>query len=104
MSALLQVMAVAIGSYLIRISMVVALGRITLTDRVQRMLSLIGPAVLAALVAQLLLLHGQELRNLDQWHLAAVAAAGVAWWRKSIAWTLGAGMGALWVLLLVDRL
>jgi branched-subunit amino acid transport protein len=31
-------------------------------------------------------------------HLAAAVAFAVAWWTKSIAWTLAAGMGSLWVL------
>lgn len=104
MSALLYVLAVALGTYLIRISMIVALGRVTLTPRVRRALSLIAPSVLAALVAQLLLLDGQQLRGLDEWHVAALVAAGIAWWRRSITWTLGAGMGALWLLLLIERI
>ena len=104
MIALAQVVAVAIGTYLIRASMILALGRITLSPRVERALSLIGPAVLAALVAQLLVLDGQDIRSFDQWHLAAAAAGMVAFWTKSIGWTLGAGMASLWLLLLLERL
>ena len=104
MSALVQVIAVALGTYLIRVSMILALGRITLSERTRRALSLIAPAVLAALVAQTLLLDGSELRSFDQWHLAALAAAATAYWTRSIAWALGAGMASLWLLLLVDRI
>jgi len=103
-SPLAQVLAVAVGTFLIRASMIAALGRVTLGDRTMRALGLIAPGVLAALVAQTLLLEEQTIRSFDQWHLAAFAAAGVALWTRSIGWTLGAGMAALWVLLLVGGL
>ena len=104
MNALAQVLAVAVGTYLIRVSMIAALGRVTLGERTMRALGLIAPAVLSALVAQTLLLDGQEVRSFDQWHLAAIAAAGMALWTRSIGWALGAGMAALWALLLLERL
>lgn len=104
MSALAQVIAVAVGTFLIRVSMIAALGRITLGERTARALGLIAPAVLAALVAQTLLLEEQTIRAFDQWHLAAAVAAGIALWKRSIGWTLGGGMAALWLLLLLERL
>jgi branched-subunit amino acid transport protein len=103
-TALAQVLAVAIGTFLIRVSMVAALGRITLGERTTRTLGLIAPAVLAALVAQTLLLDAQEIRSFDQWHVAAAAATGLALWKRSIGWTLGGGMVVLWALLLLERL
>lgn len=98
MSDLLAVVLVGVGTYLIRVSMVVALGRITLTARAERALSLIPPAVLGALVAQTLLLEGDGIRDLSTWHPAALAAALVAWRTRSIGWTLVAGMAVLWTL------
>jgi branched-subunit amino acid transport protein len=101
---LAHVLAVALGTFLIRVSMIAALGRVALGERTTRALGLIAPAVLAALVAQTLLLDGQEVRSPDQWHLAALAAAAIAVWRRSIGLTLAVGMAALWLMLLVERL
>ena len=104
MSALAQVVAVAVGTFLIRASMIAALGRVTLGERTLRALGLIAPAVLAALVAQTLLLEGRELRAPDEWHVAALIAAAVALRTRSMGWTLAVGMAALWLLLALGRL
>ena len=98
MTDLLAVLLVGAGTYLIRCSMVVALGRVTLSETAERALGLIPPAVLGALVAQTLLLEGEGMRDLSTWHPAAVVAALVAWRTRSIGWTLVAGMAALWAL------
>ena len=98
MSALAAVLAVGLGTYAIRVSMVVALGRLALNPRAERALELIPPAVLAALVAQTLLLDGESLRGLSSWQPAALAAAVVAWRTRSIGWTLAAGMAVIWAI------
>lgn len=98
MTALAAVIIVGVGTYLTRLSMVVALDRITLGDRAERALGLIPPAVLAALVAQTLVLDGDAVRSLSSWHPAAAAAALVAWRTRSIGWTLLTGMVVLWTI------
>ncbi len=98
MTALIAVLITGLGTYLIRLSMVIALGRITLSHRAERALSLIPPAVLAALVAQTLVLDEDSLRTLSSWHPAALAAAVVAWRTRSIGWTLVTGMTVLWTI------
>lgn len=98
MSPLLQIVLVAVGTYLTRISMIVALGRVTLSATVERGLRLIAPAVLAALVVQLLVLDDGEIREWSIWYPASGIAALVAWRTKSTAWTLLAGFVTVWAL------
>lgn len=98
MTELLAVLVTGVGTYLTRLSMVLALGRITLGERAERALSLIPAAVLAALVAQTLVLDGDAMRELSSWHPAAAAAALVAWRTRSIGWALAAGMTVLWTI------
>ncbi len=98
MSPMLQVLLVAVGTYLTRVSMVIALGRVTLPPSVEHGLRLIAPAVLSALVVQLLLLDDGKIREWSIWYPAAGIAALVAWRTKSTAWTLLVGFVAVWVL------
>ncbi len=58
---------------------------------------LVAPAGLAALVANSLLLQSGEWRPFGAWHGAALVAALVAVRFRSTAWTLLAGMVAVWV-------
>jgi len=97
MNPLLQIMLVALGTYLLRVSMVVALGRFALPPSVERALRLVAPAVLAALVAQTLLLDDGGIREWSSWYPAAIVAAAAAWLTKSTAWTLVAGFTSVWV-------
>jgi branched-subunit amino acid transport protein len=86
---------VAAGSYLLRASMLVVIGRSGapwwLDRALDRALPLAAPAVVAALVAPALLTpDGAESGR----HLLAVAAAGfVAWRTRSIPLTLLTGLG-----------
>lgn len=99
MSPVVQVLIVGIGTYLLRVS-VVALVSATgaIPQRVERSLRLVAPAVLAALVADTLLLAGDGVRDLGSWHVAAALALAVAIWTRSAIWTIAAGMICLWVL------
>lgn len=97
-SPLAQIALAGAGTYLIRVSMIIALGRVALGPTVQRALQLVAPAVLAALVVQTLLLENGELRSWSIWHPAAAVAAVVAWRTKSTVWTLIAGFGCVWTL------
>lgn len=97
MSPLLVVLLAGLGTFLLRVSLIAALQRVHLTDRVEDALRLIAPAALGALVAHGLLLSDGHLRPLGSWHAAAAVALVIAWWTRSVAWTLAGGMAALWL-------
>ncbi len=94
-----MVLAVGIGTYLIRVSGVALLGPLRrLAPRIELGLRMVAPAVLAALVATTLFRDGDTWRDLGAWHGAAAVAGVVAVLTRSAAWTLGAGMVAVWTL------
>ena len=100
MRALLIFLAAAVGTYAIRISGLVLLGPgRRLPDRVERSLRLVGPAAMAAIIANALLLDHGEWRAFGAWHLAALVAVGVALWRRSSGWSMALGAAAFAVLL-----
>jgi branched-subunit amino acid transport protein len=92
------VAAVALGTLAMRASMVTLLADVSIPYRVEQALGLVAPAVLAGLVAQTLFLDQGQWRTLGAWQLAALVAGVVAWRTRSFAWTLLAGMGAVWLL------
>ncbi|WP_062304817.1 AzlD domain-containing protein [Demequina subtropica] len=101
MTAFLVFTAAAVGTYLIRLSGVALLGGDReLPPGVTRALALVGPAAMAAIVANALLLDGTEWRGFGAWHLAAVVATGVALWKRSMGVTVAAGVVAFGALLL----
>lgn len=100
MTAFLVFTAAAVGTYLIRLSGVWLLGGDReLPERVTRALRLVGPAAMAAIIANALLLEGSEWRTFGAWHLAALVAVGVALWRRTMGITIAAGVAAFAVLL-----
>ncbi len=101
MRVLLIFLAAAVGTYAIRISGILLLGRgRRLPARVERSLRLVGPAAMAAIVANSLLLDEGGWRGFGAWHLAALVAIGVAVWRRSSGVTMLAGAVAFAALLL----
>lgn len=98
MSELFQVLTVGLGTYLLRVSLIALLGRVTVPEGMSDGLRLVAPAVLAGLVAQGLLVTGGQFRGVDAWHGAALISALVAWQTKSVSWTLAAGMTTVWLL------
>lgn len=91
----------AIGTYLIRISGIVIFGKDRqLPPRVARALQLVGPAAMAAIIANSLLLDEGAWRSFGAWHLAALVAVGVALWKRSSGWTMASGAVAFAALLL----
>lgn len=71
---------------------------------VERALRHVGPAVLAALVASIAAGDGGSWPSIDVPELAALAvAAGVAWWRRNVLWSLSAGLATFWLLLALAR-
>ncbi len=97
MSPFVQIVLAGVGTYLIRLSFIAFGDRLRrLPPRIELALSMIPPAVLASIAASSLLLDDGELRGLDEWHVAAVAAGLVAWRTKSVAWCLAVGMAIVW--------
>jgi len=56
-----------------------------------RTLELAGPAAMAAIAANTLLLSGGEFRPFGAWHLMALCAAAVAIWKRDTNWILLGG-------------
>jgi branched-subunit amino acid transport protein len=94
---MLQILLAGIGTYGLRVGAIaLAGGRASIPPRVETALSMIPPAVLAAITAESLLYDGDSLRGLDEWHMTIVVAALVAWRTRSVALCLAVGMGLLW--------
>ncbi len=101
MRTFLIFLAAAIGTYAIRVSGLLLFGgERRLPERVERSLRLVGPAAMAAIIANSLLLDEGSWRAFGAWHLAALVAVGVALWKRSSGWTMAAGAAAFAVLLL----
>lgn len=92
MTVFLIFLLAGVGTYLIRISGIVLLGdRRDLPPRVTKALSLVAPAAMAAIIANALLLEGQEWRGFGAWHLAGVVAIALAVWKRSMGWAFVGG-------------
>ena len=99
MSPLAQILIAGLGTYLIRISFIALADRIgEIPPRVQTMLSMIPPSVLAAITANSLFYDGDSVRGFDEWHLAIVVVAFISWKTKNVALCLFVGMPVLWAL------
>ncbi|MCP4436133.1 MAG: AzlD domain-containing protein [Actinomycetia bacterium] len=96
MSFTIQMVVVAIGTYLMRLSVIVAAAGRRIPPRLESTLRLIPAAVLPALVANAVLFDGGELRPFGPWYVAMAIAVGVAVWTRSVGWTLTVGMVAVW--------
>ena len=99
MNVTTQILLAGLGTYLIRVSFIAFAGRFgEMPRRVETGLSMIPPAVLAAIVANTLLFDDDTLRGLDEWHIGIVITALVAWRTKSVAACLVVGMPTVWLL------
>ncbi len=96
----LTIMGVAGGTFLLRLSFIELWKWMRVPSLLIRALNYVPPAVLAALVLPALLRSGGSIDvSYDNLRLiAGLLAALVAWYTRSMLLTLGAGMGALWVL------
>jgi len=89
-----------VGTYVIRVSAIALVGRgVTISASTEATLRLIAPAVLAAIVADTLILDGDGFNTEWRWYVAASAAVFVSWRWRSAGLTMLAGMATLWVLL-----
>jgi len=92
-----QIIIAGVGTYLIRISFIGLAGRLgEIPPRINTMLSMIPPAVLAAITANSLFYDGDDLRGFDEWHIAIVVVGFVSWKTKNVALCLFIGMPVLW--------
>ncbi len=95
----LMIVIIALGTWLIRVSFIALLGRVTvIPDVAMRILRLIPAAVFAALVGPSLTHAAGSFDLGSERFLAGMLAAVVAWQTKNILATIGAGMGVLWLL------
>lgn len=102
MRSLVLFAVAGLGTYMLRASLVVLLGRVTVAARLERSFRYIAPAVLAAIVAPALLLGEAGTPDVvDVRVLAGVAAVLAAWRWRTIPATLAAGLGVYWAVALV---
>ena len=87
-------------TYAIRLSLILAWGRVTLPPALQRGLRFVPPAVLSAIIfPEILRREGAlDLSIGNVRLLAGLVAALVAWRTKNALLTIAAGMAALWIL------
>lgn len=102
MRALVLFTIAGIGTYMMRASLVVLLGRITVPAQLERSFRYIAPAVLAAIVVPALLLDAEGApAPFDVPVLAGIAAVLAAWRWRTIPATLVAGLGVYWAVTLL---
>jgi len=96
----LTLLGMGLITYGIRLSMILLLGRVRISEDWQRALRLVPPAVLSAIIFPELLRPAGSLDiSLGNARLlAGIIAAVVAWRTKNALLTIGVGMAALWVL------
>ncbi len=100
MSSWLVVGAIGLGTYATRLSFVALFGRYGVPAWLAAPLRYVAPAVLAALVAPAVISPSGavDLSLGNPRFYAAAAAMVIALRTKSVAWTIVAGMGVLWLI------
>jgi branched-subunit amino acid transport protein len=94
------ILALGIGTYLIRLSFLVLIGGRTVPPRAMRLLRYVPVAVLPALVAQLVVWPAATEGALDPPRMiAAVAALGIGAATRSTLGAIGGGMATLYLML-----
>ncbi len=92
------VLALGIGTFLIRFSFILIMDKLTLPDAVHRMLRFIPASVLTALIVPAVFLHGSSVISFEGWEraVAAFIAVLVAWKTKNVLATISVGMLVFW--------
>jgi branched-subunit amino acid transport protein len=101
MSTLAVIVAIGVGTYLMRLSFIGILGTKAVPVWAEAPLRYVAPAVFAALVFPAVLLPDGTLEvtpSANPRLLAAVLAALAAWLTKSVGAAIVVGLGALWIL------
>ena len=93
----LAIIGLAVGTFAIRYSFIGLLAGKKLPQRFERALQLAVPAIFAALVVPLILLHAGEFNLNIRWpHILAALVTGIhAWWRGGMLISLVIGMAML---------
>ena len=95
------VVAIGIGTYLIRLSFIGIVGDRTMPDWAMVPIRFVAPAVLAALAAPAVLLHDGVLSVSPATNpraLATAVALFLAWKTRNVAVVIAAGMATVWAL------
>lgn len=100
MNLWLVIIGMGLITYAIRLSMIVLLERVTITDTMRSALRFVPAAVLSAIILPELLQPGGTLDiSLGNDRLiAGLLAMLVAWRTKNVLYTIAIGMAALWAL------
>lgn len=96
----LAIVIVGIGTYIFRAAFIVGLASREISPGLIRTLEFVGPAVLSALVVALLVgdSDGVELGVAE---VAGLVAGGLVGWKtRNLIYTVVAGMGVFWLLLI----
>ncbi len=97
----LLVFAVGAITYTARVSFIALFARRSMPPLLARALRHVPAAMLTAIVVPAIVFPTPGVLDLSPGNIkliAAVVAAGVAWWRQSTVLTMAAGMAALWLL------
>ena len=92
--------ALAVGTYALRLSFIYLFGKIEMPDWLRRALRFVPASVLAALVFPALAYSNGSL-DLSLGNIRLLAGLGgalVAWKTKNVMWTIAVGMVLFWVL------
>ena len=94
------IIGMGIITYAIRLSMIVMSGQIEISGNLQRALRFVPPAVLSAIILPEMIQPGGTLDISlgNERLLAGLIAIAVAWFTKSLLWTVAIGMISLWLL------
>ena len=97
MSAFLAILAVGIGSYILRSVFILALANRRIPPAVVAALEFVAPAVLAALVVSLLVdSEGRLAAGVPE--LVALVAGGLTIWKsRNFLLSAGVGMAVFWI-------
>ena len=96
----LTILLMGLITFALRVSFIALAGRLEMPPLVQRALRFVPAAVLSAIVVPALVFREGDLALTlgNEKLLAGLLAGAVAWYTKSIIWTIVAGMVALWTL------
>lgn len=99
MSLAWQFLIAGIGTYLIRASAIVLVGHgVAIPTRLERTLRLIAPAVLAAIIANGLVLEEGRLNPRVSWYVGTLVAVFIVRRFRSAAWAMAVAMVVVWAL------
>jgi branched-subunit amino acid transport protein len=96
-------LATGFVTFLMRVSMFSGLIKRPLPDAVEDVLKFVPTAILSAIVSASIFIDKptQEINLLNNFSVAALMAAGVAFVTRSVLWTIAIGMAVLWGLGLI---